>query len=56
MQYDRVQCNIAELYVYIVLKHAELYFYIVLKLQLSCVLASRCEAVCLLDYDAISKP
>ena len=45
MQYDTVQYNIAKLYVYIV--------YI---LQLSCVFTSRCEAVCILDSDAISKP
>ena len=40
MQYDRVQCNIAESFVYIVLK-----------LQLSCVFISRREAVCMLDSD-----
>ena len=49
MQYrdDRVQCNIEELYVYIVLK-----------LWLSCVFRSGCETVCtcILDSDAISKP
>ena len=45
MQYDRVQCNIAEFCVYIVLK-----------LQLSRVFTSRREAVCMLDSDTISKP
>ena len=44
MQYDSVQCNIAELCVYIVLK-----------LQLWSVFVSR-EAVCTLDSDRISKP
>ena len=45
MQYDKAQCNTAELYVYFILK-----------LQLSYVFISRREAVCMLDSGAISKP
>ena len=45
MQYGNVQCNIAELCMYVLLK-----------LQLSSVFISRREAVCMLDSDTITKP